>query len=81
MDDNTFNIFSLKLLIEEGFHLACESAYSGKEALMMIRKRLHRNQGVYKLILTDINMPEIDGLQLSRMIQKSLERHRSKGSN
>lgn len=27
---------------------------------------------MHRLILTDINMPEIDGLQMSRMIKKSL---------
>jgi hypothetical protein len=33
VDDNTFNVYSLKLLIEEAFQMPCDSAYSAKEAL------------------------------------------------
>lgn len=33
VDDNTFNVYSLKLIIEEAFFLPCDSAYSAKEAL------------------------------------------------
>ena len=72
VDDNTFNVFSLKLLIEETFKIPCDSAYSAKEALSIINNRLTFGEGVHKLILTDINMPEIDGLQMSRMIKKTL---------
>lgn len=33
VDDNTFNVYSLKLLIEEHFKYHSEIAYSGQEAL------------------------------------------------
>jgi hypothetical protein len=33
VDDNTFNVYSLRLLIEEAFQMPCDSAYSAKEAL------------------------------------------------
>ena len=33
VDDNTFNVYSLKLLIEESFKLTCDSAFSAKEAI------------------------------------------------
>jgi CheY-like chemotaxis protein len=62
VDDNTFNVYSLKLIIEEAFFLPCESAHSAKEALQLIKDRLIDGKGVHRLILTDINMPEIDGL-------------------
>ena len=74
VDDNTFNVFSLKLVIEETFKQKCDQAFSAKEALNIIKERLAEGKGVHKLILTDINMPEIDGMQMSRMIKKSLER-------
>ena len=69
MDDNTFNVYSLRLLIEEALHFQCDFAYSAKEALQIIKNRLVVGQGVHKLILTDINMPEIDGLQMARLIK------------
>ena len=40
VDDNTFNVYSLKLLIEEAFQMPCDSAYSAKEALEKIKDRL-----------------------------------------
>ena len=33
VDDNTFNVYSLQLLIEETFKMPCDTAHSGKEAL------------------------------------------------
>lgn len=33
VDDNTFNVFSLQLLIEDTFKMPCDTAHSGKEAL------------------------------------------------
>ena len=73
VDDNTFNVYSLKLIIEEAFFLPCDSAYSAKEAFQLIKDRLVNGKGVYSLILTDINMPEIDGLQMSKMIKTQLQ--------
>ena len=40
VDDNTFNIFSLKLIVEEHFKVATEVAYSGHEALEIIKSRI-----------------------------------------
>lgn len=62
VDDNTFNVYSLKLLIEESFKITCDSAFSGKEAIQLVKERLTLGLGVHRLILTDINMPEMDGL-------------------
>ena len=70
VDDNTFNVYSLRIIIEEAFQLPCDSAYSAKEALQLIKDRLVDGKGIHKLILTDINMPEIDGLQMAKMIKK-----------
>jgi YesN/AraC family two-component response regulator len=71
----------LKLLIEEAFHLQCDQAYSAKEALKLIKDRLVEGQGVHRLILTDINMPEIDGLQMARMIKKQLNKLKIRGTS
>lgn len=39
VDDNTFNVYSLKLLIEEVFKLPTLSAYSGQEGINMLNKQ------------------------------------------
>jgi CheY-like chemotaxis protein len=72
VDDNTFNVYSLKLMIEEFFKINCDVAYSGVEGIKMVTQRFEKNQSPYKLILTDINMPEMDGLQMSKKIKKIL---------
>jgi len=74
VDDNTFNVYSLKLLIEEFFKLKCDVAYSAKEAIGLVQKRLERLHSSYRLILTDINMPEMDGLQMSKRIKKMINK-------
>ena len=40
VDDNTFNVYSLKLLIEEVFKLPTLSAYSGQEGINMLNNRI-----------------------------------------
>lgn len=77
VDDNTFNVYSLKLLIEETFKLSCDSAFSAREAIQLIKERTTLGLGVHKLILTDINMPEMDGLQMSKVIRKYLREQAS----
>jgi CheY-like chemotaxis protein len=39
----------------------------------LIKERNTLGLGVHKLILTDINMPEMDGLQMSKVIRKYLK--------
>jgi len=40
----------------------------------MVSERIGQGLGVHRLILTDINMPEIDGMQMSKMIKKLLNK-------
>lgn len=68
VDDNTFNVFSLKLLIEEYFNFRTDTAYSAKEAIEKVQINLAKGYEPYKLILTDINMPETDGFQMTAQI-------------
>jgi CheY-like chemotaxis protein len=41
--------------------MATDTAYSGAEAIEKVRTRLDKGLELHKLILTDINMPEMDG--------------------
>lgn len=61
VDDNTFNVYSLQLLVEQFFKMPTEIAYSGKEGIQRVKDKLSNGLPPHKLILTDINMPEMDG--------------------
>lgn len=74
VDDNTFNVYSLKLLIEEVFKLPTLSAYSGQEGINMLNNRISKGLKPFKLILTDINMPEMDGFEMSSKILEILSK-------
>jgi CheY-like chemotaxis protein len=61
-------------MLEHCFKLRCDTAYSGAEALQLVEKRLDKLHKFgcseyYRLILTDINMPEMDGIQMTKRIR------------
>jgi len=58
----------LKLLIEEYFNFRTDTAYSSKEAIEKVQINLAKGYEPYRLILTDINMPETDGFQMTAQI-------------
>jgi signal transduction histidine kinase/CheY-like chemotaxis protein len=67
VEDNLVNQrVGLKILEKLGYH--ADQAWNGKEALQMIEKN-H-----YDLILMDVQMPEIDGLEATRIIQDNQEK-------
>lgn len=63
IDDIAENIYSLKLLIEESFDINIFTALKAQEAIEIIM------QNSIDLILTDIQMPEIDGFELARYLK------------
>ena len=63
VDDIPENIYSLKLLIEESFDINIFSALSAQEAIGIIM------QNSIDLILTDVQMPEIDGFEFARYLK------------
>jgi signal transduction histidine kinase len=63
VDDIPENIYSLKLLIEESFNINIFSALSAQEAIGIIM------QNSIDLILTDVQMPEIDGFEFARYLK------------
>jgi len=62
VDDDVFNI-KLTTMILEGWGVKTDAALSGNEALKMIAKK------EYDLILTDIHMPDMSGIELTRKIR------------
>lgn len=67
------NIEVVKMMLA-GKGIEIDSALNGKEAIELIKHRfelVHANQGrMYRLILLDYSMPEMDGPECSREIKK-----------
>jgi CheY-like chemotaxis protein len=51
-----------------------DCAYSGANGIDLVKSRLKTNKPFYKIILTDINMPEMDGLQMSKQIKQLINK-------
>jgi CheY-like chemotaxis protein len=67
VDDNDFNSFTLKELINMSFKLESDTSLNGKEALERVRERKCCQ---YKLIFMDCMMPIMDGFEATREIRK-----------
>lgn len=66
VDDQPENLFSLEQLLEED-HINFIKAHSGKEAL-----KLALNNEI-TLILLDVQMPEMDGFEVARILKSSVK--------
>ena len=78
VDDMPFNVMSLKLMLESKFFVTCDEAFSGSEGLEKVSARFQKRHTAncktfYPLILTDINMPGMDGFQMTKKIIEFLE--------
>lgn len=71
VDDTAFNIEIVDMMISHNFGISCDSAISGMEAFIKVKKRIQRCQANYKLILMDINMPVMDGCEAVKRIRKA----------
>ncbi len=61
-DDNKMNILLAQTVLKK-YKLVTDVAYDGKEAFVLFEKN------EYDLILTDIQMPEMGGIELTRIIR------------
>ncbi len=76
VDDQAFNLILLESLIMTNFPNAqCETALNGKLAFDKVVQN-DRAGTKFDLILMDINMPEMDGIESSRLITKEFKEGR-----
>ncbi|WP_131536075.1 ATP-binding protein [Pedobacter nototheniae] len=61
-DDNMLNILLASTILKK-YHVVFDAAYNGKEALELF------NENIYDIILTDIQMPEMGGIELTHKIR------------
>ena len=70
VDDDEYNLQLTRMMLDEwGFHY--DQVRNGLDAMEMV---LHNN---YDLVLTDIHMPEVSGLQLTRYIRSIEDKQKS----
>lgn len=73
VDDNETNCKLMRGIFEH-LHIPCKICYSGAEALSVIARSV-RNNEPFDLIITDHQMPVMDGITLVKEIKKLLKGH------
>ena len=68
VDDDEVACEHAKLVLES-IGIGAEICFSGKEAIEMVRLR-HARRSPYNLILVDLKMPEMDGVETTRLIRE-----------
>ena len=58
-------------MLKMNFGLTSEIAYSGEQAVSLIQERLAQGHDPFKLIIMDINMHGMDGVQATSLIRKA----------
>ena len=70
VDDNDFNLITLKEVLQQAFNLRCDLASNGKDCL---EKCAARHACPYRLILMDCMMPIMDGFEALRRLCNFIE--------
>jgi PAS domain S-box-containing protein len=71
IDDDAMNIYIAMKFLEEFDNISVTTADDGKKALNEF------SQGNYDIIMTDINMPVMDGYELTRHIRENFDKPKS----
>jgi len=77
VDDDNFNILSLKTLLNCLKHTQIEMAFNGKQAIEKVRKQSLKKCSAkcrgFRLIFMDVNMPIMDGIQATKILQEKFD--------
>ena len=68
VDDNPFNILAASFVLEK-LHYSIDKAFHGEECISLLQKQ----EKLYDLILMDIQMPVMDGVQASKIITEKVK--------
>lgn len=69
-EDNSMNVMLAKTILNK-WNMNCDVAYNGREALQLFEKN------DYDLILTDIHMPEMGGVELTTLVRQAKDKEKS----
>ena len=77
VDDDEFICKTFKKILQK-FKLEADFAQNGQECLDMIKNKQKKNckcpKGKYKIVLMDITMPIMDGIEAAKNIQKMIDK-------
>jgi two-component system, NarL family, sensor histidine kinase EvgS len=70
VDDQQFNLDVLQSMLDLNFGLKATACSSGEQAVLLFRLKLQQRccKRVYRLVITDIQMPEMDGFELTHKL-------------
>ena len=72
VDDNSYNILAVKLMLKDKFQMDIEEALDGKFAVEMFEEAIQKPCGcpnrAFKLIFMDLSMPIMSGQEASKRI-------------
>jgi PleD family two-component response regulator len=72
VDDQPFNLIPLKMILKERMNIKCDFGEDGEKEVSMFEKNQAKTccEVRYKLILTDLNMPKMDGFDAAAKIME-----------
>ncbi len=71
VDDSVFNVLALKGAFEQ-LQFSCDASNGGEDAVQVIKDQVNSGRPVYKLIMMDYSMPDINGPEASKRIREFL---------